>query len=298
MANIRDLVVHAIEIQRQGDNAKAAVIYKGLLDDSAACSWLTINGILEMVCSNYVNALFQVGAGMEAVNAYRQAISLGAGGDSVFDSAYIDGLRQTQTNPVPFRRRMRFRKLIELFRRTAYLEGSVAECGCWRGLSSYLICRELKAERPLFDGAGYAIFDSFEGLSEPTVEDQPDILVDDVSRIRAMASRGNFSATLESLKSALGEFPGIEYRPGWIPDTFASVPERTYRFVHIDVDLYAPTFSSLTYFYPRLSPGACIVSDDYNWPGARKAMREFCASLRIEYQLTEFSQAYIFKSRN
>ncbi len=29
------------------------------------------------------------------------------------------------------------------------------------------------------------------------------------------------------------------------------------------------------YFYPRLVPGGVIMSDDYNWPGAKKAIDAF-----------------------
>lgn len=91
-------------------------------------------------------------------------------------------------------------------------------------------------------------------------------------------------------------FPGIAYFPGWIPDTFPDEPAARYRFVHLDVDLYQPTRDGLDYFYPRLVPGGIIVCDDYDWPGARKAIEEFCLRANIEFMITPQSQAYIVRT--
>ena len=90
---------------------------------------------------------------------------------------------------------------------------------------------------------------------------------------------GSFQAGLDHVRRALGEFPSIKFHKGWIPACFEGLPELKYRFVHIDVDLYEPTRDSLEYFYPRLHEGGVIVCDDYahlQWPGARKALDEYC----------------------
>ena len=94
----------------------------------------------------------------------------------------------------------------------------------------------------------------------------------------ATPQRGSF---LERTRSVLAEFPEIDFNVGWIPEVFATAPERRYRFVHIDVDLYAPVKASLEFFYPQLQPGGLIVIDDYgftNWPGAKKATDDFAAA--------------------
>ena len=65
---------------------------------------------------------------------------------------------------------------------------------------------------------------------------------------------------------------------GWIPSRFDEVKEKTISLLHIDVDLFEPTLSTLEFFYPRMAPGAVIVCDDYGssaCPGARRAMDEF-----------------------
>lgn len=216
--------------------------------------------------------------------------------DPAYDAIYRDGLVATETSPMPLRRRERFFLLVQLLRQTLPLEGMVAECGCFRGLSSYLMCRTLKQANTAFDGRGYRIFDSFTGLSAPQAEDAAADSHPEAAQMKMMARSGSFSATLEGVKGALSGFPGIAYFPGWIPDTFPDEPAARYRFVHLDVDLYQPTRDGLDYFYPRLVPGGTIVCDDYNWPGARKAVEEFCQRAGIEFTTTPQSQAYIVRS--
>jgi hypothetical protein len=98
---------------------------------------------------------------------------------------------------------------------------------------------------------------------------------------------------MEEVRQALAEFPGVEYHPGWIPDSFRGLPERRYRFVHLDVDLYAPTLAALEYFLPRMARGGTIVCDDYGWQGARLALDEFGAREGISLTITAHKQAVI-----
>lgn len=169
----------------------------------------------------------------------------------------------------------------------------MAECGCFRGLSSHLMLNRLKRAEPAFDGRGYHVFDSFEGLSEPGAEDAVPGDDADAEGLRMMCRKGRFAALLETVRKALADFPGVEYHPGWIPRSFAGLAERDYRFVHLDLDLYDPTLAALEYFYPRLARGGLVVCDDYNWPGERKAIVGFCARRGIALRATEHGQAVL-----
>ena len=53
------------------------------------------------------------------------------------------------------------------------------------------------------------------------------------------------------VKNLLKEFEFIKIYKGWIPEVFKE-NNKTYQFVHIDVDLYQPTFDALNYFFPKL----------------------------------------------
>jgi hypothetical protein len=107
---------------------------------------------------------------------------------------------------------------------------------------------------------------------------------------------GHFAASLDEVREALCAFPRIEYFPGWIPEAFPDEPGARYRFVHLDVDLFQPTRDSLEYFYPKLIPGGMIVCDDYGWPGARKAIDDFCARTGVTVQANVHLQACIVRS--
>jgi O-methyltransferase len=215
--------------------------------------------------------------------------------DPAYDQAYYDALVATQTSPTPLKRRLRFYSLVQLLREALPLEGVVAECGCYRGLSSYLLCTTLKSANAGFDGRGYRIFDSFQGLSARQPEDTIEDTAPDADILKRLGT-GHFAVSVKEVKAGLAAFPRIEFFPGWIPDAFPDEPGARYRFVHLDVDLYQPTRDSLDYFYPRLAPGGILVCDDYNWPGARKAIEDFCARMRIALETTPHMQAVLRKN--
>lgn len=238
-----------------------------------------------------LRASFTAGARVMTSRVFRKYVAELCEPDPAFDELYLEGCFATGTDVCPLRRRDRFRILVQQLERTLALDGRVAECGCFRGLSSYLLCSRLRRNEAGFTGAGYEIYDSFEGLSEPAEQDKG--AVD--AQVIAANRRGQFSQPLEEVRRALSRwFPEIAYRPGWIPDGFRHDDAR-YRFVHIDVDLYQPTRASFEYFWPRLVPGGVMVCDDYNWPGAKLAAEEFAGRIGTTFGVTASSQAVFSK---
>lgn len=156
--------------------------------------------------------------------------------------------------------------IYQLLRLVAHVPGDTAECGVFRGATSYLICCANKLSR-----AGvktHHLFDSFEGLSKPGPSDG------------VHWAKGDLKCGIESVRTALSEFDNITFHPGWIPDRFRDIEDRKFSFVHIDVDLEEPTRASLSFFYPRMEAGGIIVCDDYGistCPGATDAVDRFLA---------------------
>ncbi len=156
--------------------------------------------------------------------------------------------------------------LREFVRWTAKLDGDLAECGCYVGVSAWFMSSEAGP------GSALYLFDSFEGLSAPTGKDST--RVGDAFEWK----KADLSASEAELRANLAEFTNVHVLKGWIPDRFAEVSDHGFRLVHIDVDLYEPTLQSLQFFYPRLVEMGVIVMDDYGYetcPGAFRAANEF-----------------------
>ena len=219
--------------------------------------------------------------------------------DETFKSIFREGVRLSGSAHDPEVVHQRMYNSVQFLKHTMDLDGDVAECGAFRGLSSYLFCNYVRLVNPEFKGEGYHIFDSFEGLSEPKAEDA--IASSDYGEMGTYCQgRGAFLGTLGVVKATLRDYPKIEYHQGWIPESFAGIPERQYRFVHVDLDLYEPIKGAIEYFYPRMMKAGVIVIDEYaipRWPGARKAVDEYCAKhgLATPVSLTTGNGALIKK---
>lgn len=171
--------------------------------------------------------------------------------------------------------------LDQLLKLTGESEGDAAECGVYKGASSYLICRAI---RPY--GKCLHLFDSFQGLSAPSSVDG------------AYWVRGAFKTDESEVRKNLREFENFSIYPGWIPERFAEVAGRRFSFVHIDVDLYEPTRDSVAFFYDRLTPGAVMLFDDYGFatcPGARLAVDEFLCGRPERAVILPTGQAFIVR---
>ncbi len=161
--------------------------------------------------------------------------------------------------------------LYKLAIRTSKLEGDIAECGCKAGKSTSFLLAGSGAD----SGKTVHIFDSFEGVSEPSSWDNMPIGYSHWKK-GALASPENLLLkNLQKYKHRIAVYRG------WIPERFNEVSDRQFSIVHIDVDLYEPTLASLEFFYPRMVSGGVIVCDDYgshSCPGAKKAFDDFFAN--------------------
>ena len=210
-----------------------------------------------------------------------------------FVDLYVEAMKRTQAMPVPLNRFHRVHRLSRLVEESLALEGETAECGCFRGMSSYVICAIEREHRPGYDGRFHHVFDSFQGLSTPQAEDFSPDTDSAAAPVDGMRKAGAFSASLDEVRANLAEFPGIDYQPGWLPGSLDGVVERRYRFLHLDLDLYAPTAGALEYFWPRLVSGAYVACDDYGWPGGRRAIDEFARAQGVAVATNGFNQAWL-----
>lgn len=149
--------------------------------------------------------------------------------------------------------------------------GDVAEVGVYRGDFAAMI-------NGAFRSRTLHLFDTFTGFPAQDVQIEQE---NGLSR----AKTGDFSETDQEMVIGKMMYPErIVLHKGYFPETFSPCENTVFAFVSLDVDLYAPTKAALTLFWPRMSPGGCIMVHDYNstqFSGAGKAVREFCEQEKV-----------------
>ena len=140
--------------------------------------------------------------------------------------------------------------------------GARAAAGVYRGGSAELSAAAKPAVAP------FPLFDAFGGMPA-------------VAPGGGAFRPGDFADTsVASVRNRLAGSPGVEFHPGFCPETAATPSLRATRFqlVHLDLDLYQSTLAGLEFFYPRLQPGGAPVSHDYgdaSEPGVKEAFNDF-----------------------
>jgi O-methyltransferase len=160
------------------------------------------------------------------------------------------------------------------------ISGDMCECGVWRGGSMMVIAKTLLAQgdtsRSLY------LYDTFEGMSPPTAEDQNRDGKTAESLLH-LAPKGTgiwCHATLEDVRANLLStgYPAdkIHFIKGKVEDTIpATLPQRL-SLLRLDTDWYASTRHELEHLFPLLVAKGVLIIDDYgDWQGARKAVDEY-----------------------
>jgi len=136
------------------------------------------------------------------------------------------------------------------------VKGAAADLGCGRGDFAWQM-NALMPERKLY------LFDTFTGCEER------DITVERKQKL-SQHQVGDFALTEKEREGIadklLGRMPypdKVEIREGWFPDTALDIENEEFALVHIDTDLYNPTYSGIQFFYPRLAKGGVILLSGY-----------------------------------
>jgi len=174
--------------------------------------------------------------------------------------------------------------IVESLHESLKVPGSICEFGVAQGATSQLLAHEiLKLDRQLY------LFDSFEGLPQPTKED---VLIDDIFGLGSMqAYQGTMaspeSEVLEKLDEIKFPMDRLTLMKGWVNDTLKQndAPQQI-AFAYLDFDFYEPIKQTLEYLKKTLPVGGRVVVDDYGFfsDGAQKAVDEFVASNSASFE--------------
>jgi hypothetical protein len=166
------------------------------------------------------------------------------------------------------------------------LRGDVVECGVWRGGSSMLaaltLARHSSLERTMW------LYDTFEGMSEPTEHDvaaSGERVSENWDHYRdrldhPVLAYANLEDVRANMRSTGYPQERVRYVQGKVEETIpATLPERI-ALLRLDTDWYESTRHELEHLYPRLAPGGVLIIDDYGaWQGARRAVDEWRAAV-------------------
>lgn len=183
------------------------------------------------------------------------------------------------------------------------VEGDIMELGVWKGGASMVM---LFAEIRSGDAANPRtawLFDTFQGLPPPTVEDDEKSKQAWSKVVAGTASKqkirhvedgkwcyGPKAIVKNNIRSTGYPLTHIRMVEGKVEDSLpvTNLPENI-AVLRLDTDWYKSTRIELDLLWDRLSPGGILYVDDYcAWGGARKATDEFFEERGLSHLLNQY----------
>jgi len=193
------------------------------------------------------------------------------------------------------------------------LRGDLVECGVWNGGAVGLMAlANFRYPGPV---RKLHLFDSFEGLPQPTKADA-DIYSNYLLQVKADSAKADDRAQLTAIGACVGasqpaveEFlikrlgikkDDLEFHVGWFQDTVPAARETLgeIALLRLDGDWYESTKICISNLYDNVVMGGFVVIDDYGtFEGCRKAIDEFfdTRQIRPDYVHTDSDCVYFRK---
>ena len=188
----------------------------------------------------------------------------------------------------------------DCFNKTLNLDGVYVECGVGNGSTLILmsnLLEEYKSSKKIW------AFDSFEGFPDPSHEDG-NFFASNFARYNDEYTQYSLDFVKKNIlsvscnKNALDR---MEFIKGVIPDSLKAYDESKISLMNLDLDIYKSSSDALDFFWPHLQDGGIIMLDEYEfgkdldkWPGAKKAIDEFCKKKNIQVN-KHFTGRYFLK---
>jgi len=176
--------------------------------------------------------------------------------------------------------------------------GDFVECGVWRGGCSAVMAYAAKnGNRKTW------LFDSFEGLPEPTKED---------GLLAKSYSGGNAAGGLQTINKCVGPIEDVKeiifdilkikpenvvIKKGWFQDVLPEAKQqiKAISILRLDGDWYESTKCCLDNLYDLVTKGGYVIVDDYgHWEGSRRAVDEFFAKRKINPALIKIDYTGVY----
>lgn len=181
--------------------------------------------------------------------------------------------------------------------------GDIVECGVWKGGNlaiTGLVGQHLGQRWKVW---GY---DTFEGMSEPTVLDQGNFDGAPASKEFQRSQRDGYNAwcyaPLEEVRSNIRrcgvDLADYQFVKGKCEETltrFENIPDRI-AVLRLDTDWYESTKMELDVLFPRLTKYGVLIIDDYgHWSGAKRAVDEYFRDRPVLMNRIDYTARLILK---
>ena len=245
---------------------------------------ITVNKVLNV----FGRELRKVKKRRKGVPTFYDEYDMGLGYD--LETEANEGIKIVRKNTM-----MPYVNLLTLYEQAVYcennnIEGDFVECGVWKGGSTMAAALSLMDEgqtnRKLY------LYDTFDGMSEPTEADRSYQGVSAATILESSAAGEEFwcRSPIEEVKANLDStgYPSdkVHYIKGKVEETIPGSLPGKISVLRLDTDWYESTKHELTHLFPLLVEGGFLIIDDYGfWEGARKAVDEFFEASSKKYFL-------------
>lgn len=180
------------------------------------------------------------------------------------------------------------------------MKGCFVECGVWKGgciaVMAY-IAEKHKSNRKIW------LFDSFEGLPEPTSIDG-----DHAKTFAHDKTSGKLSpidacvSPIEDVKKLLFSIlnlnkENIIFQKGWFQNILPKIRNKIgdIAILRLDADWYESTKACLDNLYDNVVEDGYVIIDDYNfWEGSKKATDEFLKKRKLDVNLIKIDRSGVY----
>ena len=186
----------------------------------------------------------------------------------------------------------------ELYNRTYDLNGSIIEAGVGggTGLATFALLEDSRnVKRKIW------AFDSFSGFPPGTKEDSMEFLKSGKPEYEYF-SEDYVMKVLRSIQLSTETLERVTLCKGFMPQSFSQYDRSPIALLNLDVDLYQSTKDVLDFFWPLMESKGIVVLDEYDsnddalkWPGAKKAIDDFCVLNQVEIQRSIGNRAFLVK---
>lgn len=170
----------------------------------------------------------------------------------------------------------------ELFKIANEVEGSIVECGVFKGASLLRFATFQdqfgKRERSVI---GFDTFGAFPETAFAEDKKRRQEFIDDAGgesigrdQLLDVARRKGLATPIELIAGDVVET---------VPAYLKAHPDFKIALLNLDTDIYEPAVAALTHLFPRIVPGGVFITDDYGvFPGETKAVDEYFKNASVE----------------